>query len=327
MRESAVDLREFNGSREDYQALASLENLIWPDYMLTVEKLKHSHASRPRDIYWHDWLAEEDDRIVGTAFYGQTFWALQPGKFHVYVAVDPAYRNRGLGTALYDHCISRLRQEQDLRYLTCGTREDQEQSIHFLEKRGFVRGLREPVSELEVAAFEEAPFVSRLAQTQAHGIVIRSLQDLARDCPDWQERHWQLHNVIMDDVPSRDPFTHQPLAEYCRRVFEAPNFRMDAHWIAIQDDEWVGITELWITPEDRHKAFTGLTGVKRNARRKGVATALKLHAIRYARTHGFRTIVTDNEENNPMFQINLALGFKAKPAWLDFRKTFRDERE
>ena len=31
-------------------------------------------------------------------------------------------------------------------------------------------------------------------------------------------------------------------------------------------------------------------------------------------------IETDNEENNPMYQINLKLGYEPLPAWVDYEK-------
>ncbi len=65
---------------------------------------------------------------------------------------------------------------------------------------------------------------------------------------------------------------------------------------------------------------TGMTGVLRSHRRQGLATALKVHAIQFAKAYGAKAINTSNEEHNPMFQLNLALGFAPAPAWLDFEK-------
>lgn len=71
---------------------------------------------------------------------------------------------------------------------------------------------------------------------------------------------------------------------------------------------------------DKGKFLTGLTGVVANHRRKGIAAALKLRAIKYAHQHGVKVIETGNEENNPIYQINLMLGFQPQPAWIDFEK-------
>ena len=65
----------------------------------------------------------------------------------------------------------------------------------------------------------------------------------------------------------------------------------------------------------------GVTGVLPSHRRNGIATALKLKTIQYAIDYGAVTLKTGNEENNPMYDLNMALGFKPKPAWLSLRKT------
>ena len=72
---------------------------------------------------------------------------------------------------------------------------------------------------------------------------------------------------------------------------------------------------------DKTKMEVWSTGVVRTHRRRKIATALKVLAQQKAIEYGAKTIITDNEENNPMYQINLKLGFEPKPAWLAFEKT------
>jgi len=64
----------------------------------------------------------------------------------------------------------------------------------------------------------------------------------------------------------------------------------------------------------------GFTGVLPSYRRRNIATALKLKAIAFAAEYGAKTMDTGNEENNPMYQINLRLGFQPRPAWSDYHK-------
>jgi len=64
------------------------------------------------------------------------------------------------------------------------------------------------------------------------------------------------------------------------------------------------------------------TVFRRGGPRMGVATAMKVAAISFAQETGITEIDTDNEENNPMYQINLQLGFQPMPAYLDFIKKF-----
>jgi len=67
-----------------------------------------------------------------------------------------------------------------------------------------------------------------------------------------------------------------------------------------------------------------LPGVVRSHRRKGVATALKVRTFKIAAERGYKHIDTDNEENNPMYDLNVQLGFKLKPQWLVFKKSLAD---
>lgn len=62
----------------------------------------------------------------------------------------------------------------------------------------------------------------------------------------------------------------------------------------------------------------------RSHRRKGIATALKLRAINFAKGYGAKVIETDNEENNPMYYLNMKLGFRPRPAWLEFEKKIKE---
>lgn len=82
----------------------------------------------------------------------------------------------------------------------------------------------------------------------------------------------------------------------------------------------IALSFLWQTEADDRFVYTGLTGVKRDYRRRGIATALKVKSIEVAQKDGFEFIETSNEENNPMFQLNLQLGYKPAPAWLRFNK-------
>lgn len=61
-------------------------------------------------------------------------------------------------------------------------------------------------------------------------------------------------------------------------------------------------------------------------RRRRIALALKLHALRYARSVGATEIRTGNESNNrPMLAINEALGFVKQPAMVDYMKVLQAE--
>ena len=142
--------------------------------------------------------------------------------------------------------------------LITGSQEDKSFANDFLRERGFEVVIREPISELDLPAFDETPFVHKIQQAEASGLRLASLEDLARDYPNWQERHWQLDTAIMQDVPTPDPFSPRTLETFIRQHVGNPGFSPDVTHVAVHGDEWVGISELYIDPNHpegrRHRA-------------------------------------------------------------------------
>jgi mycothiol synthase len=94
--------------------------------------------------------------------------------------------------------------------------------------------------------------------------------------------------------------------------------------VAMDGGQYIGFTAFNKTVEDISLLHTSFTGVRRSYRRRGIATALKLRSIQVAHQMDTRQIQTNNEENNPMFHLNLRLGFEPQPADLDWEKKLAD---
>src|SRR5690606_23520676 len=153
---------------------------------------------------------------------------------------------------------------------------------------------------------------------------IKTVRELETD-PDRNAKLYKLEFALERDVPSPEPITEVPFEEWMK-LWDRPNLLPDAWFIAVHDGEYVGSTNLWKTQARDDLLYTGLTGVLREYRRKGIATALKLQAVRYAQTHGISQVRTWNAQSNEgMLGINVRLGFVRQPAYIMFTRKLREE--
>ena len=89
-----------------------------------------------------------------------------------------------------------------------------------------------------------------------------------------------------------------------------PWFKPEDLYIVVDEDKWVALSSYDRSDITNDTVLTDLTGVVPEYRRKGICMAVKLFALEDLKKKGFKKVFTGNEENNPMFQINLKLGFK-----------------
>lgn len=300
----------------DYPALAELHRLIWGEPR-TVAGLQAADADFPADALRVRLVAEQDGRPVLVGGYAETPWSVAPDKYFLSCLVHPAYQGRGLGRAWYEHVTAEL-ERRDARLITATTRDDLPAAVGFLERRGFQVTIREPESRLAVATFDPAPFANHAT---IPGIRILSLPELQRRDAEWARRCWELDWQLWQDVPTSEPFTREEFDEYLERVAD-PEFHPEGYSVAVDACDGTLVGTSHVLPRDGEPEVWefGLTGVVRSHRRRGIALALKLAAIAHAAAHGASTLVTDNEEGNPMYQLNLRLGFRFVCTWLGFER-------
>lgn len=314
----ALTIRPFEPTDAEYEAVLAVHNATSPDYAETPAEWRHGDETRDPKLKFQRYVALDGGQIVGFGAYYQPGWAFHPRKFGLSITVHPDHQGRGAGSALYNALSDALAPFSPLLVRT-RAREDWSRGVRFILDRGFVEDMREWESHLDVAAFDPAPFAGAEAKMREHGIAIKSMVDLSDD-PDRDRKIYELDIDVARDVPSPDDYTPMDFERYQEVALKNPGIIPEAWLVAVDGDKYVGVSTLWKS-EANSDLYNGLTGVRRDYRRKGIALGLKLRNIAYAKRIGAPVIKTWNESNNrAMLGINEALGFVKQPAWVNYHK-------
>ena len=319
-----ITIRPFDRTDEDYTRAVEIFNAVWVEQQETADEWREGDGKRAKALKWGRFFAEVDGQAVGYASYEQHRRMNHPGKLWVSVIVLPAFRRRGVGTALWQHLCREIEQFDPLR-LFIGTRENFPEGVRFAEKLGFIENFRHWESRLEPAAFRLADLAGYSRRVAKQGIEIRAVTEMMSD-PERDRKLYELEWAIQQDIPSPVPAVQRSFEEF-QKVWQRSNFVQDAWLVALDKGEYVGMTELWSNQADPDLFDIGLTGVLRSYRRRGIATALKLRGIEFAQKGGIRELRTWNASNNgAILAVNRLLGFVRRPAHIEYVKEVRAER-
>ncbi len=187
-----------------------------------------------------------------------------------------------------------------------------------LEELGYSEILRSYGADLEVAAVDLKAFGDPETELRAQGVVIYTLAELTPD-PGFLDKLYTLYLESNRDVPEvghSDTLSRADFEAHLKRDDALP----EAYHVAVKDDHYLGYSELFAG----RKAGTlrqETTAVLRAYRRRGVALALKLRGLAYARAHGYTHVDTGMASNNAaVVALNTRLGFVPQQAYLTFGK-------
>lgn len=311
-----LGIRPFESTDADYEALIAIDSAVFPEHPLSVDEWRHQDSARSPDKLFHRDMIERDGEVIAFGEYRQ---GSNPQKYFFHVFVHPDYEHPDIRPAYLEHVMAVLA-ERDPVAIISGALDDHTPDVQFLEANGFRPVRREPSSDLDVAAFDSARFDHILEKMRSAHIEIMSLRELQDQDPNWKRKLYELYETLEQDVPSVDAPVERSFEEFEQLLLSGPTYDPDGWFVALHRGQYVGMSRCRQNQVDSKRLDSGLTGVIRSHRRQGIATALKLHVLEYARQSGITTIVTFNDDGNPMYHLNLALGFKPKPAWVVYEK-------
>ncbi|MFT5196102.1 MAG: mycothiol synthase [Candidatus Promineifilaceae bacterium] len=311
-------IRPFTFTDTDYHAAVNLRNTLYPDIQTTVEIWKHNDQSRRKDPSYYFFVAEGlNGNILAFAQCSKTNPTSY--KFSVGIVGRPETWSNEVANDLLQ-AVKTAAADHQSAALVLKVQESDTHKLNFLIAQRFKKIMRYPLSALKVASFDAAHFKDKVAQAAASGITVSQMPPSWHLSPKQQKFIHELDWQLMLDVPHHEAREKKSLELFLADEVFHPNAFPESYFIAWdnnQNNQAVGMT-CFVKRGGKVEAIsTAITGVMRSHRRKGIATALKTASIEFAKTVGCQTVITNNEENNPMYLINQQLGFEARPAWLD----------
>ena len=299
---------------EDYPGIARLgDPHAGPEQLSqrAARLLGYDQHSAATDPQFHRLVAEAGNALVATATI-RADWAgvVQAGRFWVDAFVDPAWRGRGLGATLVDHLERAV--PGPVRELGACLREDHVPATEHLAEQGFEERFRSWGAHLDLRAFEPSAYAGLLARLEAAGYRFVPYPEL--HAPDKEARLLALKRHV-----DRDIVAFEPIVPAASEDVLDEGYLPDGLIVALAPDgEMVGLASLRREgPEG--PIGCGLTGVHRDHRGRGLATALKVRSLEVAKALGATTIGTGGGGANlAMRRVNERLGFVVEPLWLTF---------
>ena len=310
-------IRAFNPIDEEYAAIVEVYNRANEFEKGSAASWQHWDKNRAPERLFRRYVVAQNSDIIGYGFSMKPDTAVNRFQFAIFLL--PQYQTEGLIANFYTYIIDNCRKHDAIGFTT-KVRDGASSKMDWLAHNGFQPVMRYPLSTLNVPEFDPAPYTGLFDKMTEQGIEITSLAELSLRDGDWQKRIYDLDVIISEDVPSPHPYTHATFHLYARREFENPQFTPEEWFVAVIDGQYVGMTAFEKVGESTEMLQTSFTGVFQAYRRRGIALALKVYSIQYAKNLGTRLLIANNEENNPMYQMNLALGFQPQPADVDWER-------
>jgi GNAT superfamily N-acetyltransferase len=286
------------------ERLIEVRNAVWPNDPSSAAQYV-DWRRQAKEMLWL--IARSGDTDVGMAE-GIHGWHSPDGVGRLGVHVLAEARGKGVGSLL----LSRVGDWLGARgcsEATAELAEDDEASLAWAVRRGFVEIGRNPILALDLATAEPP----NLPPPAGVEIVAWS------ERPGLAQGLYEVYLEAAPDVPGQEDVAAPSFEDWLANDMQGVSDKPEATFVALVDREVVGYGKLAIPPEG-DVAWHDLIGVRRAWRGRGIAGALKREQIRWAKSHGYRSLKTANEERNePVRRLNFRFGYRQEAGFVTVR--------
>ena len=309
----------------DREAIVAERNAsVHPMEQLDAEEWRMWDRIAPDETLYRIVVEDTSGRLSGFVSLGAGSMMPQTdGAQFANVNVWRADRQKGLGSALLRHVEEEAARRGAPRVLGSASAAHPD-ALAWVQQRGYREIGRRIESFIELARFDPEAWQDRVRAAVSAGTALRTFAEVLEGLHDAaRERFYralyEAERPMWEDIPFASPTEHWPYERFRKLAFESGRLIADASVIAYDGDQIVGFT--MTGKRQKHDGDTWLTGTSRTHRGRGIATAMKVEALRRAKAKGLRAMITTNDEpNKAMRGINARLGYEMLPARVQFEK-------
>ena len=305
-----LDIINFDSSEKHFALLVSLQDALWPypwKNWESVEMCRYDAELIPAKCKAQLDFIRHEGNVIGWGATHHDQWGFDPNLLDSTLTIPQEDKYLDCAQQYLEHQIKRAK-KMKVKVFRAWSETGSDWAKDFYKRNGFEISLLEYISELHLDKFFIDAFESSVSRFKKSSYVISNLQELKKLNTEWETKLFDLWKKIEHDVPS-DINLDLGFNLWKSSVL-CPWFKEEDVYIVLDGEKWVALSTYARSLRSSDKISTELTGVLPEYRRLGICSAVKIHALEDLKKKGFKVVLTGNEENNPMFQINLMLGFK-----------------
>lgn len=278
-----------------------------PGYELWLNRRQKFDESR----YFRRHYVVEHARTKQIIAYGAVEQTIYLPRYVLVLLADPRWVRSGAGDLLLDRLAEDLRESKAIT-VSCRLKTSETELVTLLKRRDFNETARIIDLRLNLATADVSDLALLEESFLQRGITISTFAEERVNDPNCVEKLYELNRSLAQDDPAKSPLNPPRYnAREALMWLEMPYVLPDAYFIAKRGDDYVGVSDVSLYEAMPGGLTQGFTGVNREYRRKGLATALVLSEIRYARANGYQIIQSLNRpEQTAILSLQKKLGFE-----------------
>ncbi|MCH7970980.1 MAG: GNAT family N-acetyltransferase, partial [Chloroflexi bacterium] len=214
----------------DFPELAAMLDQVMTQGM-TVAQLR-TGAKSPAPLNRNMVALNDEGAIVGWSLLRRSENEPESRAFTSIIA-HPDSRRNGIGSALLDDVVTHAR-SIGVTALKSRVKDSEPGWLVWAKLKGFEIDHHQFRSSVKLSEFDDTPFVGRVTELEAAGIVFTTLAELG-DTDENRRRYYEVDFKAAQDIPGEDYIESWP--EYEVIVFGNEEYRPDGAFLALDGDQ------------------------------------------------------------------------------------------